>query len=294
MSFLKKLFGDKEQQQPAAQPTDNIVEQPAPAAQLPAEPTAAQPVSAPSTEPDNTKLIDLLDAFGENRNENTYKAVMDEIMTGNTFLLLTTAADPADIKAGRRTVNPGERLEFNCVFNNDGLTALVAFTDEAALLEWTKQPAPYIALPMAHVMEFAQQNNIDRIVINNDQPDMFVMERDRSHISTNTVNEPTQIMIGAPANPMSPVILDKMKEGFQRIEAVEEAYHFLKQQGEEQSYAVGLRVSDLSENAQIALQNAIGNAMQNQQTDFPLDVMVLDDDLYNGVKNIPGSLFYKK
>jgi hypothetical protein len=61
MNFLKKLFSG----------ADN-----------------PQPTKAENKNPDNTRLIYLLDIHGQHPSNENYRAVLDEITTGNSFLLL--------------------------------------------------------------------------------------------------------------------------------------------------------------------------------------------------------------
>lgn len=270
MSFLKKLFAKKE-----------------------TEITQPQPIAEEKKNPDNTRLLYLLDIYCSNSNSETYGAVMEEITSGNACLLLTSK-ERERTEYGWHTAQEGETLEFNCVFEVEGLSVLAAFTDEAALLEWAKQPMHYIALPTANVIDFCQQNNIDRVVINSDQKNMFVMERDRSHITTRSVEEPTNVLIGAPAKPLQISVIEKLKRNFSRIESIDECYQFWQQMGQESSIVLGIRVSSQTENSRIALQNAVSNALLGAELEVPLDVMTLNDDLLKTVQQIPGALFYKR
>lgn len=270
MSFLKKLFTKKETEIPQPQP---VVEE--------------------KKNPDNTQLLYLLDIYSSNPNSETYGAVMEEIMSGNAFLLLTSR-EKENTEYGWHTAQEGETLEFNCVFDVEGLSVLAVFTDETALLEWAKRPMHYIALPTGNVIDFCQQNNIDRVVINSDRKNMFVMERDRSHITTRQVEEPTQVLIGVPAKPLPVSVIEKLKANFSRIESIEECYQFWQQMGQESSIVLGIRTSSQTENSRIALQNAVSNALLGAELEVPLDVMTLNDDLLKTVQQIPGSQFYKR
>lgn len=267
MSFLKNLFSKKQQQ--------------------------VQPVPDGVKNPDNTKLLYLLDTFSNHQSEDNHRAVMDEIMTGNAYLLVSSINDDS-IHSGWQTADEGETINFSCVLDVDGLKVLAAFTDEVALIEWAKRPTQYTALPATNVIDFCQQNNVDRIVINSDQKNMFVMERDRSHITTTTVEEPTQVMIGALASPLPTEVIDKLKANFSRVDSINEAYQFWQQMGNETSIVLGIRMSYTAENSRIALQNAISNALINVTLEMPLDVMQLNDEWLLSVQDIPGSLFYKR
>ena len=266
MSFFKKLFSKKE--------------------------NTEQAITEEQKNPDNTRLLYLLDIYSKNPSADNYRAVLDVIMSGNAYLLLQSVNEGQN-NVGWRTLEVGAEINFNCVFNLEGLLVLAAFTDEAAMVEWAKQPVEYTMLPTSAVIDFCKQNNIDRIVINSDQKNMFVMERDRSHITTTKIEEETQVLIGAPAKPLSAAIIDKLKDNFDRIPAIEEAYQFLQQRGEEQSIVIGIRMSAQSENARIALQNAISNALEGEELEIPLDVMMVSDDWLTSLQGIPGSLFYK-
>lgn len=267
MSFLKKLFGKKENTQ--------------------------QAITEEQKNPDNTRLLYLLDIYSKNPSADNYRAVLDVIISGNAYLLLQSVNEGQN-NVGWRTLEAEAEINFNCIFNLEGLLVLAAFTDEAAMVEWAKQPVEYTMLPTSAVIDFCKQNNIDRIVINSGQKNMFVIERDRSHLYQNVVEKGIQLQIGAPAKPLPKIIADKFITSFERIPTVYEAYQFLLRRDENNSFVVGVRISAESENAYTALQNALCNALVVSELQIPLELMIVSDDWLPTLQGIPGSLFYKR
>ncbi len=208
-------------------------------------------------DPDNTKLNFLLHQWGENPSDENYVAVMTEILNGNCFLLLPSVND--EEASTWMTLEQGAPLKLTSVFNLDGLKVLGAFSDELALVEWAKQPTQYTAIATATVIEICKEKGIDRIVINSDQKNMYVLERNRENISTKTIETDTKVLVGTPINPLPQHIVDKLISNFKKVDAIEEAYQYVQVLDNETSHVLGIKMSVNSDNAMAALQNAINN-----------------------------------
>lgn len=270
MNFLKKLFGTK--QQKSVDNTDAAFKN--------------------HGTPDNTKLLYYLDNYAKNPTDENDSIIFQELMHGNCFLLMSSVND-SDSYTGWKTLEKGSTLKLTSVYDIDGLQVLGAFTDETSLYKWAKQPAHYVAMTAKDVLEFCQQHNIGRLVINSDQPNMYVLERNSNFLSR-SVEEATQVMIGTPKVPLHNDVLSGLQRQFATNPNVVEAFQFLMVDGNEQTMVLGVRVKTVSDNARIAVQNNVANVLEGVHLEVPLDMMFLDDNWYNTVKGMPNLLFYKQ
>ena len=261
MNFLKKLFGRKPDEK--------------------------------KRDPENTQLIYLLNIWGEHQSTENYQAVVKEILEGNSFLLLPSENDNSGPRTWK-TLDVGATLKLKSVFNVDGLQVLGAFSDEHALLEWFKGETGYTAMKTQDLIEFCKQNGIDRIVINSDQKNMLVLERNRENIKTNIIQEETKVLVGAPSKPLNQQVLNKLIDNFRKVNTIEEAYQYAQSMGNETSIVLGIKMSVRSDDARAALHNAINNSLHDVELEMPLDIMLLDEDWLETVKGIENSLFYKR
>src|SRR5688572_29051653 len=148
MNFLKKLFGGSDKTEATHFEKD----------------------------PDNTRLIYLLNIYGDHRSQENYKAVLDEIMTGNSYLILPSSNKENNTHQWKKAED-GTTIGLTSVFNIDGLKVLGAFSDQSSLVKWTNRKTQYTAIKTQDLVDFCKTNHFDRIVINSDQKNMFVLER---------------------------------------------------------------------------------------------------------------------
>jgi len=266
MNFLKKLFSSSDKSQPIKQDKN----------------------------PENTRLNYLLDIYGQHPSGDNYKAVLNEILEGNSFLLLPSADGTPD-SGDWKTLEKGSTLTLASVFNLDGLKVLGAFSDEKSLLNWSKCETQYTAMRTQDIIEFCKQHGIDRIVINSDQKNMYVLERNRENITTKTIEQKTKVLVGTPTKPLSQHIIDKLRANFQKVDTIEEAYQYAQSMNGETSIVLGIRMSTVSDNARAALHNALNNSLQDENLELSLNVMLLEtEDWLNTVRNIHNAQFYKR
>ena len=148
--------------------------------------------------PDNSRLFKLLEIYQkQNGKGDNYRNLVLELMNGNSFLLLPSQNENEG-SATWTTAQKDTTLKLTCVYNLDGLKVLGAFTDEIFLLSWAKKPTQYTALSSKDVLKLCEQQLIDRIVVNSDLPTMFVLERNRANIKTETIKEETKVQVGTP------------------------------------------------------------------------------------------------
>jgi len=244
--------------------------------------------------PENSKLIYLLNIYGQHQSQENYRLALKEIEEGNSFLILPSVNDTHEM-SDWKTIDVGSTLKLSSVFNLDGLQVLGAFTDEKALQTWAKKVTEYTKMRSQDVIEFCKQNGIDRIVINSDQANMFVLERNRENIKTTVIEKPTPVQVGKPIHPLNKHILDKLITNFKKVDTILEAYHYAQSANNEFSLVIGVVLSTISDNSRAALNNAIYNSLQGEKLDTLLDIFVLPtNDWIQNVRNIQDSLFYKR
>jgi len=243
---------------------------------------------------DNTILLSLLDNYSKQPSDKNYQAVLTELLNGQCYLLTPTVNDGTETGEWT-TLQKTSTIRLNGIFNLDGLKVLGAFTDEKALLAWAKKPTQYTAMGTDAMFDICKNLGIGRVVINSDQPNMFVLQRNLENVTSMTIEEETKVQIGTPAKPLPKDILDKIIANFKQVNTIEEAYQYLQVMNNESSIVLGIKLSIISENSHLAVQNAVTNAIENKKLDLPLDVMILQtDDWLNTVRNIKDALFYKK
>jgi len=125
----------------------------------------------------NSKLLDLINNYyQQNGKNNTYRDVALEIINGNSHLLLPSVNDSSENNTSTIS-EKGKKLKISSIFDVEGVKVLGAFTDENALYSWTKKPTQYTLLHTKDVLQICEENGIKRVVINSNQPTMFVLEQ---------------------------------------------------------------------------------------------------------------------
>ena len=265
MSFLRKIFG--------GQTTDKQTD---------------------VKRPDNGTLLNLLHEWKNNESSENYRNVVNEILDGQSFLLLPSVNDG---KSGGdwKTLKAGSSLKLTSVFDVDGLKVLGAFTDERALLTWSRKHTDFTAMKSQDVIEFCQTNGIDRIVINSDQPTMFVLERNRENMKRETIQKETPVTVWTPKDPISGKLLEKLKTNLSKVSTIREVYHYGMTRNNEHIFILAFLLDTYSEDARFACMNAIQNAMSGETIEFPLELFYLEDEIWHSTaKGVSNSLVYKR
>lgn len=265
MSFFKKIFGGQTEKK---QTNEN--------------------------QPDNRVLLELLYEWKNTESSESYRNVVNELLNGQSFLLLPSAND-GKTNTDWNTLKTGSTLKLTSVFDLDGLQVLGAFSDENALLTWSRKQTEFTAMRSQDVIEFCQNNGIDRIVINSDQPTMFVLERNRDNIKSETIQKETQVRVWTPKNPISGKLLEKLKANFSKVSSIREVYHFGMTRNDEHIFILAFSLEVYSDDARFACMNSIQNSMNEEKIEFPLELFYLEDESwYNTAKEISNSLIYKR
>ena len=244
--------------------------------------------------PDNTKLIGLLEIYGENQSQENYQKALNEIAEGNSLLILPSIND-RESQDNWKTLEKDSTLKLTSVFDHDGLKVLGAFTTPEKLVKWIKKETEYTAMKSKDVIDFCQAHGIDRIVIDTDMATMFVLERNRENINTETIQEETQVQVGTPMNPISGEHLKKFQANFSKVSVIKEVYHYAMIRNNENILMLGFVLDTYSDNSRAACINSVQNSMEGEKLDLPLEMFMLnDEDWYQTVQGIENSLIYKK
>lgn len=269
MNFLKKLFGGQATDKENLPQTDE-------------------------QKPDNTKLLNLLHEWKNNESPENYIKVVNELQDGQSFLLLPSIND-GRTSNGWKTAKVGSTLKLTSVFDVDGLKVLGAFTDESALLIWKRKATEFTTMRSQDVIEFCQMHGIDRIVINSDQPTMFVLERNRENIKSETIQKDTEVKIWTPKNPITGNLLEKLKVNFSKVSTIQEVYHYGMTRNDEDVLILAFRLDIYSNDSRFACMSAIQNSMNGETLELPLDLFYLESESWhNTAKDIPNSLIYRR
>lgn len=244
--------------------------------------------------PDNIKLIRLLENYGKNQSQENYQKVFNELVDGNSLLILPSVNDGKP-KDNWETIKKDSTLKLTSVFDQDGLKVLGAFTTPEKLVEWTKTETEYTAMKSKDAIDFCQTHGIDRIVIDTDSPTMFILERNRENVKTETIQEDTQVQVGVPINPISGKHLKKFQQNFSKVNVIEEVYHYAMMRNNESILMLGFKLDTYTDNSATACIHSIQNSMDEETLDLPLEMFMLDDDeWYQTIKGIDNSLIYSR
>lgn len=130
--------------------------------------------------PNNTKLLDLINTYHkQEENKDNYMNVIQELINGNSMLLLPSANDTPEEQKALSEAGHTKTLKLSSVFNHDGIRTLCVFTDEETLSDWAKKPMPYKMLASKDVLQLCEMSSIQRIVINTGTPTIFVLEQSK-------------------------------------------------------------------------------------------------------------------
>lgn len=247
------------------------------------------------TKPNNSKLLQLLYIYQKQNNKgNSYKNVILELTNGNSFLLLPSQNDNK-IPENWTIAEKDTTLKLTCVYNLDGLKVLGAFTDENALFSWAKKQTPYTALLSKDVLKLCEEQLIERIVINSDLPNMFVLERNTANIKKQIIEEQTTVQVGTPNRSLEKRLIQKLIDQFKRVETIDEVYQYGQTKNNEFSIVLGFKLLTNSENAKTATINAVQTALQGEEIDQLLDLFFIEDNSwYQIIRNVENSFVYKR
>ncbi|SEM33588.1 SseB protein N-terminal domain-containing protein [Maribacter orientalis] len=244
--------------------------------------------------PDNNRLIGLLENYGKDPSQENYGKAFEELVDGNSLLILPSIND-GNPKDNWETLKKDSTLKLTSVFEQDGLKILGAFTSPEKLVEWSKKETEYTAMKAKDAIDFCQAHGIDRIVIDTDSSTMFVLERNKENVTTETIQEETQVQVGTPINPIAGEHLKKFQQNFEKVNTIKEVYLYAMLRNNESILVLGFVLDTYTDNSRTACIHSIQNSMEGETLDSPLEMFMLDnEDWYKTVKAIENSLIYRR
>ena len=244
--------------------------------------------------PDNNFLVKAILDYNLSKNDKEYKKAIDIINSDNCMIFVPSINDQNTDKEWH-TLKKDTDIKLTSVFDIEGLKVIGAFTSPETLLKWTQKESEYIAMLGKDFLKFCEDNHVDRIVIDSDQPTMFFMERNREDVEEIEITKKTEIQVGPAKEPLPKNILDKLIKNLSHIDSVEEIYHFAMIRSGEFILVLGIKLSVYSENTRIACTNAINDALLGEKLTKPLEVLYLDrEELLRTAQNVANSLIYTK
>jgi hypothetical protein len=246
--------------------------------------------------PDNTKLLKLIDAYWKaNGGGQTYGNVISELTRGNSFLMLPTKNDLGEGFKDWQKTDQKITLLITSIVDVDGIKALGAFTDEQALLKWTKQASRQSSMRSQDVLKLCAQNGVDRIVINSGQSNMFVLENERYRPEEYSIEKNTALLIGTPNNPLSAIAIKKLVDNFQKVDIINEVYQYGLTKNKEFSIVLGFCLQTDSNKGEKQVIDTVQNALQYETLSQTLDLhFIKDQEDLDRIKWVENSLIYKK
>ncbi len=228
--------------------------------------------------PDNSKLLRLLDIYWKADGKgDTYKNVVSELMNGNSFLMLPGQNEFNTGSVGWITTEEAKTIKL-ALYTLDGLKVLAAFTDEKGLLDWSKQPCSYTSMRAQDILKLCEANDIARIVINNNSPNTFVLERNRSDAKEYTIETNSKVLLGVPRTPIEKSLLEKMVGRFRNLDNIKQAYLYGQMKNNEFSLVLAFDLERNSENGKKAVIDLVHGAIENESLPSPLDIFFIDSE----------------
>ena len=245
----------------------------------------------PEFTPDNSVLLQLIQAYHQNETPENYKKVIEELYGPRAFLVVPTDGEQSKSDEWK-TLEKGTSVAFTTVFDVQGMLVFGVFISETTLSKWTDMETAFMAMPARAVLDLAETHSFGRIVIDSDQETMFVLERNRENISTTTIQEETQVQVGFPQNPIDGANKSQLLAAFSKNSNIKEVYHFVMLRNQESIYILAIVLENYSENARLAVMDCVSDGMKGFALDLPLESMYIEesDSWYETVQNF--GVFY--
>lgn len=259
MNFFKKLFGKKE----------------------------------PEFTPDNSVLLQLIQAYHQNETPENYKKVIEELYGPRAFLVVPTDGEQSKSDEWK-TLEKGTSVAFTTVFDVEGMLVFGVFTSETTLSKWTDRETAFMAMPARAVLDLAETHSFGRVVIDSDQDTMFVLERNVSNTNEITIEEDTEVLIWYPKQPISGDHKKQLCSAFAKVSSIKEVYHFGMTRNDEAILILAFLLDEVNDNSRLAVLSAMNDGMNGFSTEFPIEMMyVKEGDNWHTTGN-NFEVFYKR
>jgi len=246
-------------------------------------------------EPNNTRLLQLLDIYWRaNGKGETYENVVLELMNGNSFLMLPGQDKDSQVSGGWITTKEAKTIGLSSVYTLEGIKVLAAFTDQKALLDWSKGTCSYFSMRSQDVLQLCETNGIERVVINNNSSNTFVLEKTREDAKEYVIQANSDVKIGTPNTPLDRSLLEKMIIRCNDLHSIKRVYHYGQMRGNEFSLILGFELTKSSENEKKAVVDMVRDVIANETLPCPLDIFFIETEEWREqIAMIAGSLIYK-
>jgi hypothetical protein len=152
-----------------------------------------------------------------------------------------------------------------------------------------------MAMRSQDVFKFCEENGVSRVVINSGSVNMFVLEHTSGNVKEYEIPKDSKILVGVPGKSLEPIIMEKLMEGFRKLNTIQEVYLYGQTRDGEFSQILAFWLDPISENARKAVINTVQIAVGDHTLDQPLDLLFIDtSELYDMVRRVSNSLVYKK
>jgi hypothetical protein len=101
----------------------------------------------------------------------------------------------------------------------------------------------FYILGHADVLELCDANSIARIVINNNSPNTFVLEKGRQDTKEYEISANSEVQIGIPRTPLNRFLIEKMIARFRDLDNIKRVYHYGQTRANEFSLILGFELA---------------------------------------------------
>lgn len=228
----------------------------------------------------NNMLTQLLDNWQKSNTETDFYAVITELTTGNSSLHV-----PSRINSGQMVISS--------IYEDRGSKLLLVYSKADSISELNDQNLSLLKMDAKDVLNFCEENNIPKIVINPQLPNEFILEKPSGNVQQ--LKEDVTVQIGRLRDNLPHSFLTKLITNFREAKDINEVYIYSQKMGEEISTVLGVVLSDVSQKSIETANLAFKNALAGEQLSHPNMMMIIEtDDMLQSVKNIQGALFYTK
>lgn len=228
----------------------------------------------------NNTLNQLLDNWKKTNTDNDFYAVITELTTGSSSLHV-----PARINNGQMVISS--------IYEDRGAKLLLVYSSEDSVSELSDKHLSLLKMDTKEVLNFCEENNIPKIVINPRLPNEFILQKPSGNVQQ--LQEDVAVQIGRIRDNLPHSFLTKLITNFTEIKEINEVYIYSQKMGEEISTVLGVVLSDVSQKSVELANNAFKNALVGEKLSHPNMMVIIEtEDLLQSVKNIQGALFYTK
>jgi hypothetical protein len=135
----------------------------------------SNPATAIKEIPENQHLVGLIEAWSLDNSDENFNNVINEL-TNSSSILFLASRQAAGQEEVWKVLETDIVLEDSIIILSDGARTLLAFTSPQRLSAWTNETNKYIAVKSSDILQSCIDNNVSRIIINNNQVCQFVLE----------------------------------------------------------------------------------------------------------------------